>query len=88
MTDDELIEALAEELAETGDLVMTLSPAHAFGLAGIIQLAMRHPQLPAHVRETAIAILRTIRTHFGTGPAVRAAVLEVLRRGDDPGEDR
>jgi hypothetical protein len=80
LTEEELLEALRREMIEAGAMPIDLSPASAFHLAGLVQLAMRHPDLSLHSRELAERFLANVRAHFAAAPAV----LEVLRRGDRP----
>jgi hypothetical protein len=86
--DDQILGALARELAAkaSGPFEVVLRPLTALHLAGLIQLALRHPaarQRASHLA-TGGAFLAGVRAYFADCPAV----LEVLRRGDDPAEDR
>ena len=85
MTDDELVAAMAAEMiTREAPLEVVLRPQSAFQLAGVIQLALRHPDLPETPRRTAEMFLEHVRAYFADLPACA----EVLRRGDDPSEDR
>jgi hypothetical protein len=83
--EDELLRVMADELeaCET-PIEIVLAPATALHVAGLLQLALRHPVLRGRSRALADSILRDIRTYFAEAPAV----LEALRRGDDPARDR
>lgn len=75
---------LAHELETYAALPLDMRAITAFQMAGVVQLAMRHPDLPPNVRRTASAFLEIIRAHFHAAPTV----LDVLRRGDNPRHDR
>jgi hypothetical protein len=83
--DAELLRCMAAELDalehEGEPLLIELSPLVAVQLAGLIQLALRHPLM--NLRDVGLEVLETVREYFAECPAVR----EVLRRGDDPGQD-
>jgi hypothetical protein len=86
--DDQILAAIVRELeAKASDqFEIVLQPTTALHLAGLIQLALRHPaarQRASHLA-TGGAFLAGVRAYFADCPAV----LEVLRRGDDPAEDR
>lgn len=59
-------------------------PLTVLQLAGALQLARRHPEFPSSHRATVDRFLTAAREYFADCPAV----LEVLRRGDDPTYDR
>jgi hypothetical protein len=83
--DDEIVQALTEELEhKRAPLELLLQPASALQLAGLVQLATRHPGVAPNLAATARAFLAGVREYFAECPMV----LEVLRRGDDPREDR
>lgn len=63
---------------------VVLTPLSALQIAGLLQLACRHPKLSEDLQKTAAYFLAGIRQYFAGCPAV----LEVLRRGDDPAHDR
>jgi hypothetical protein len=81
--DARILAELAREMEASAPLELALAPATAFSLAGIVQLALRHPRLPPHSRATATAFLDIVRAHFAAAPTV----LEVLRQGDEPAHD-
>ena len=59
-------------------------PLTVFQLTGLVQLALRHPHVSPEPRATAGRFLAAVREYFADCPAV----LDVVRRGDDPAEDR
>ena len=78
-----LVAAMAAELAaKDGYLDVVLRPLSALQLAGLIQLALRHPHAAASEGHAQIAstVLAAVRAYFADAPAI----LEVLRRGDEP----
>lgn len=60
-----------------------LTPLEALQLAGVVQLAARHPELSAAHRDIAAAVVDTVRAYF----AGRPTLLDVLNAGDDPAQD-
>ena len=90
LSDDEvqLADQLAREIqareAHHSLARIELSPLEALQLAGLLQLALRHPELTLASRATGALVVQMVRTYFAGCPAV----LDVLRRGDDPREDR
>ena len=72
------------ELLTLPPMELALRPESVFQLVGALQLAQRHPHLPDSVRATAAAFVTAAREYFADCPTV----LEVVRRGDDPAEDR
>jgi hypothetical protein len=86
MTDDEdLLAAMVAELeTREAPLEFVLRPLVALQLAGLLQLALRHPGPAPDTTRTARTFIEHVRAYFADAPAV----LEVLRRGDDPSEDR
>lgn len=80
-----LVATMAVEMAgREAPIELVLRPLSAFHLAGVIQLALRHPDMPDSSRFIAITFLEHVRAYFADLPACA----EVLRRGDDPSEDR
>jgi hypothetical protein len=81
-----LFTRLAQELRAKAPTPMEIGfhPASALELAGLVQLALRHPGVTSDLRNTAMRFLTDIRQYFSDCPAV----LEVLRLGDDPARDR
>ena len=59
-----------------------MQPASVFQLTALVQLACRHPAVTGPMRETADRFLAGVREYFADCPAV----LDVVRRGDDPSE--
>lgn len=87
MTDDaETLAALVEELQRKDDqpMELVLRPASVFQLTALVQLARRHPGVTGPMRETSDRLLAGVRAYFADCPTV----LAVVRRGDDPAEDR
>jgi hypothetical protein len=85
MTEDALAARLAIELAgKTAHLELVLQPASVFRLTGLVQLACRHPGVSEDVRVFAGKLLANVRDYFADCPTA----LELVRRGDDPSEDR
>jgi hypothetical protein len=87
LDDGELLAAMVAELraleADDDPMVVALQPVTAVQLAGLVQLALRHPDVPDNLRETSARFLESVREYFLEAPAVRA----VLERGDDPSQD-
>jgi hypothetical protein len=75
---------LAAELATHPPIDVVLTATGALHLAGMLQLVLRHPLIGGSTRDTAIAIIEQLRVYFAAAPAT----LEVIRRGDDPQQDR
>ena len=63
---------------------LVCQPTTVFQLTGLVQLALRHPGVTPELRETADRFLAGVREYFADCPAV----LNVIRRGDDPTQDR
>jgi hypothetical protein len=81
----ELAHSMALELeALEAPIEVVLRPVSALQLAGLLQLALRHPSVDGPARQTALTFLAHVRAYFAEAPAV----LEVLRRGDDPAFDK
>ena len=86
ITDDDLFDTMAAELrAREAPLTIVLTPLTALDLAGILQLAMRHPGIRDSNTHggTATMVIEHVRRFFHDAPAI----LEVLERGDDPAHD-
>jgi len=80
-----ITDAMARELrAKAHDMEITFQPVSVFQLAALVQLALRHPDVGESLRETAQRFLAGVRGYFADCPTV----LDVVRRGDDPHEDR
>jgi hypothetical protein len=84
MTDDATVARLVEELQARGPMLLTLKPQSVLHLTGLLQLALRHPGLGESSREIAQTFIAGARDYFVNSPAT----LDVIRRGDDPSEDR
>jgi hypothetical protein len=81
MNEAEIVAALFDEItSKTLPMELLLSALSVLQLAGVIQLALRHPDLDGGPRDTAERFLAAVRTYFGDSPTA----LEVLRRGDLP----
>jgi hypothetical protein len=83
MTPEPTPEQLAAELADHEPMALMLRPVTALTLAGLIQLALRHPSLHGQLQEVAAQFLAAVREYFEACPHT----LAVLRRGDDPRHD-
>lgn len=88
--DDEaaLLAAMTAEiraLIEKGEpMVVAFRPLSAVQLAGLVQLALRHPGRGVeHHHKIGLEFIDSVRQYFAGKPAV----LEILRRGDDPAYD-
>lgn len=85
MTDDEqLAQQMAAELATHPPVEVVLTAVGGMHLAGLLQLVLRHPLIGGSSRDTAIAIIEQLRVYFADAPAT----LAVMKRGDDPSQDR
>lgn len=87
-TDADILAALTAEIltleAEGEPMIIAFRPHTVFQLAGLLQLALRHPAVEKTNRETAQEFLASVREYFAESPAIRL----VLDRGDDPTHDR
>jgi hypothetical protein len=83
-SEETLIIAMTQEIARKEAMEITFQPFSVYQLTGLVQLALRHPDVPAHTRKVAAQFLAGVRAYFADCPTV----LEVIRRGDDPAEDR
>jgi hypothetical protein len=68
----------ARSTAAGRPMELILQPASAFQIASLLQLALRHPDVPATLRAVAARYLTGVRDYFADCPAV----LEALKRGD------
>jgi len=83
MNEQEMIEQMAAEMPHAGSLNLVMSPMEAFRLAGLVQLAMRHPQIGEDNFRAATWFVAHVKQHFAECPAV----WHVLHMGDDPAHD-
>ena len=80
----QIVQRMAWELeAITDPMEIALRPITALHLAGLLQLALRHPGVNGSNLEAATAFLYAVRSYFVGCPAT----LEILDRGDDPSQD-
>jgi len=84
MTDDEMLARMVEEVANRDPFHLVLNATATVQLAGLLQLVLRHPKLDANNRGTAVMVVEQVRAYFADAPAT----LDVMRRGDDPRQDR
>ena len=88
LTDDdgELLTDAAREVAAmpSGPMQLVLKPVTVIQLAGLLQLATRHPGLTEPHLTVAREFLRGARAYFADCPAI----LDIIARGDDPTQDR
>jgi len=82
--DDELVQGAAREMSTKGGCEFHFSPISMFRAVGILQLAARHPGLDENHRLFIRTFIEHARHFFEDCPSV----LEIIRRGDDPAEDR
>jgi hypothetical protein len=83
--EDALVGLMAEELRQKLEpMEVVFRPLTIFQLTGLVQLALRHPQISPELRATGEAFLKGVREYFADSPHV----LDVIRCGDDPSEDR
>jgi len=83
--DPATLERLERELATCAPLGLTLKPESALALAGVLQLALRHPGLQGYPLGVAAGLVTEIRAYFGA-EACHTAVT-ILAAGDDPAQD-
>ncbi|HEY6360134.1 MAG TPA: hypothetical protein VIX63_03480 [Vicinamibacterales bacterium] len=82
---DAITAAMTREILEKHtNMELVLRPGAVFQLTALIQLALRHPGVTPDLRVTGERFLAGVREYFGDCPTV----LDIVRRGDDPGEDR
>lgn len=79
-----LIQQATDEMRTAGSVEVVLRPSSALCLASLLQLALRHPGVTGEPRRVAQLALKHLRWSFAMAPAV----LEMLRRGDDPSYDQ
>jgi hypothetical protein len=84
--DADLLAAMVRELeTREAPITLVLRPLSALHLAGLLQLALRHPGTSSSEAHTRIAVtfIEHVRAFFADAPAT----LEVLRRGDPAYDD-
>jgi hypothetical protein len=74
---------LGAELIALEPMELGLKPESVFTLVGLVQLALRHPDLPAGPRAFGEQFVGAARAYFTGCPTV----LDVIRKGDDPDYD-
>jgi hypothetical protein len=74
---------MADELAALAPMILTLRPHRVLQIAGLLQLADRHPGLSANDREAVRAFLTGVRDYFVHSPTL----LGVIDEGDNPAHD-
>jgi hypothetical protein len=82
--EQQLIERIADEIDTKGPMHLAISAIEVFRLVGMLQLAARHPAPSEDNRRAVRWFVEHARAHFADCPGL----LEVIRRGDDPSEDR
>ncbi len=82
--DDETGMAMAEEIRSHGsDISYVMDPLNAFRLVSMLQLVIRHPQLPAGHVHLARNMLESAQQYFADCPTV----LRAIEAGFDPTQD-
>jgi hypothetical protein len=79
-----IVERLAQELRRLGPMELVLRPPQVFYLAGLIQLALRHPSVQDTSRDIGERFLIGVRAYFAESPTC----LDLVQRGDDPAADQ
>jgi hypothetical protein len=81
----EAVELMARELQALEGTPMELAwrPLTVLQIAGLLQLALRHPDVSAEHRDVAGRVLDAVRHYFADCPTV----LTVLDAGEDPTQD-
>lgn len=84
LDEDEIVARMLVELeACIVPMELVLQPFTVLQLAGLLQLALRHPKVSEPHQETAGRFLEVVREYFADSPTV----LQTLDRGDDPTQD-
>lgn len=81
------IEALGREMNQIqakGPIVLEVDAVSAFGLIGLIQLAMRHPHLTEHHRETGRSFVERLSVIFPPG----SVAYKLIQQGYQPEHDK
>ena len=85
MKDDQVdVEICIDEMQMKAPMELVLQPITVFQLVGLIQLALRHPGCQGAARAAGDRFVGAARTYF----ADCAMIADVIRRGDDPSENR
>lgn len=85
MPDDEVIAAMwAEFERKAAAMELVMQPLTVLQLTGLLQLAMRHPDLSRNNHDAGMRFVTAAREYFADCPMA----LDVIRRGFDPREDR
>jgi hypothetical protein len=85
LTRDAIAQQLVTELAgPRAPMELVLRPATVFQLTALVQLALRHPHVNGDIAAAGNRFLAAVREYFEDCPAA----LDLVRRGDDPREDR
>lgn len=80
-----VIAAMRAEFERKGAAMeLVMQPLTVLQLTGLLQLAMRHPDLSRNNRDAGIRFVNAAREYFADCPMA----LAVIRRGFDPREDR
>lgn len=82
--DDAVIARLADELEHHAPLTLVMRASMVLHVCGLLQLALRHPHMGDVSRRSARFFIDHARAYFADCPTA----LDVLRRGDNPSEDR
>jgi hypothetical protein len=78
LTDRELVEMMVAEIAACEmPFEVLMSPLNAMQVAGLLQLALRHPHVERQTRVTAAIFIKAVRRYFHAAPALS----ETFRRG-------
>jgi hypothetical protein len=83
MTDAEIVERMAAEMANLGTCEFHFAAPSMLTCVGLLQLASRYQQLSDRDRRFIATFVEHARRFFARCPAV----LDVIRRGDDPSQD-
>jgi hypothetical protein len=84
MTDDDTVALMAEEILHKDPMWIMLDARTVLQLTGLVQLALRHPGVSEDLRAAGRRFIDAAQQYFADAPFV----LDVIRRGDDPTEDR
>jgi len=89
LTDAQLLALVVDEITRITAtrvpiILGPIAPAQGLELVGLLQLATRHPSLGPRARYLARHLIDELREYFADAPAT----LDLIRRGDDPAQDR